>query len=277
MPPRLIHLVPRFACCWALWGGLCASSLLHAQDEFLVAPDNFGAEACIDCGDAVAFDPAMHGDRPWWPGWDQLGIRHSATHGRAFGRGGPLAGTSWLNRPYDFGLETGAFVMTERFSTNSSRNNDVLAAAHLGWDWDHYWGTQFRLGWTTPELSSSVGSNQRHSNNLLTYDLSMMYYPWGDSRARPYYRIGLGLTDVDFTNPAGVREDNTLFTVPVAMGIKYQTKRWMAFRAEAADHIVYGQNSASGVHNITLTFGLDWRFGGRPSGNWSSPGNRQTW
>ncbi len=115
------------------------------------------------------------------------------------------------------------------------------------------------------------------SNNVLLYDLSALYYPWGDSRVRPYWRFGVGLTDIDFINPAGVREDATLFSLPIGIGIKYQTQRWLALRAEVVDYITFGQNSASDMQNLTLTFGLEWRFGGRPTNDWSAPGRRNTW
>ena len=191
--------------------------------------------------------------------------------------------TSWLNRPYEFSLETGAFVMGSRLSSNNSRNNDILAAASLGWDWDHYWGSQARFAWTSPELTSNVdpvnvnNNSNNNSNNVFIYDLSLMYYPWGDSRVRPYYRAGLGLTDISFINESGLREDNSLFTMPLGIGMKYQAERWMAFRAEAVDNITFGQNSASTMHNFTLTVGFECRYGGRQTGGWSSPSKKNYW
>jgi len=236
------------------------------------------ADDCVDCGDGVSGGYSNGNyETPWWPGMYNFGFRNSRTHPRWSGSGSPLTGTSWLNRPYEIGIDTGAFIMTKGVSSNNRRNNDLMLATHVGWDWEHYWGTQFRIAYTTPELSSSVGDAQRHSNSLLMYDVTMLYYPWGDSRVRPYYRFGLGLTDLSFTNPAGNREDETLLTAPVGVGIKYQTKRWMALRAEAVDHIVFAQNNAAPMQNLTLTFGVEWRFGGRPSRSWSSPGTRQTW
>jgi hypothetical protein len=260
----------------------CAETTVPLEFEVLQPDgpfDELSHAACDDpaCGTELMRDDVWVDDDWWGVLYEKYRFRHSGRDGRWSGRGGPLRSTSWLNRPYDFGLETGAFVMGSAISSNNSRNNDVLAAVHLGWDWDHYWGTQFRVAWTTPELASSVASTNTASNDVLLYDLTMMYYPWGDSRVRPYWRFGLGLTDLDFINPAGNREDNTLLTLPLGIGIKYQTKRWMALRAEAVDHITLGQNSASNMQNFTLTFGLEWRFGGRPTSDWSSPTQRGTW
>lgn len=241
-----------------------ADDLEHT--EFSDAGDDFGYRS------KVALE-----DRRRLPSFGDLGFRHSATHGRWSGPGEPLRGTSWLNRPYEFGLDAGGFVMTKRISANSQRNNDVLAAAHLGWDWDHYWGSQVRVAWTSPDLSTPAAVQPRKSDDLMIYDLSMLYYPWGDSRVRPYYRFGAGLVDVDFTNPAGHREDNMLLTFPVGIGIKYQTKRWMALRGEVIDYITFGQNSAAGMQNLTFSLGMEWRFGGRPTNVWSSPSHRRAW
>lgn len=261
--------------------------------EFDAEPDGYLQEGdfsdpCVDCGDGIAYGAVPQNGRSfaksdatyesaWWPGMYNFGFRNSRTHPRWSGSGQPLSSTSWLNRPYEFGIDTGAFLMTNSVSSNSRQNNDVLLAAHLGWDWEHYWGTQLRVAYTTPELSTLTSATQTNSNTLMMYDLTMLYYPWGDSRVRPYYRFGVGLTDISFTNAAGNHEDNALFTVPVGVGIKYQTKRWMALRAEAIDHIVFAQNGASPMQNVTLTFGLEWRFGGRPTRGWSSPSQRRTW
>ncbi|QDU57852.1 hypothetical protein Pan181_40750 [Aeoliella mucimassa] len=237
-----------------------------------VAPSDW----CADEWGGPMVEPASSGSR--WSDWrERMRFRHSMMDGRAIGKGQPLRTTSWLNRPYEFGIDTGAFLMANDVSSNNTSNNDLMVAAHLGWDWDHYWGAQARMTWTTPEFASSVDSNDQNTNTLMMYDVSLMYYPWGDSRVRPYYRLGMGLTDLDFINPSGVREDNTLFTIPMGLGIKYQTERWMAIRAEAMDNIAWGQNSASSMHNFTLTIGFEWRYGGRPSSGWSSPAAQRTW
>jgi hypothetical protein len=212
--------------------------------------------------------------------YEKYRFRHSSIDGRATGRGFPLRGTSWLNRPYSIGFDVGAFVMTSEVSSNGNRNNDVLGAMTVGYDWDHFWGAQARWVWTSPELTTDIVSTDDPSNDLFIYDLSLMYYPWGDSRVRPYYRMGLGLSDVEFINPLGNIEDDMLFTMPIGFGVKYQTKRWFALRAEAVDNITIGQNSANSMHNFTLSFGMEWRLGGRPTtseNGWSSPSRVGTW
>ncbi|MEM8865962.1 MAG: outer membrane beta-barrel protein [Planctomycetota bacterium] len=215
------------------------------------------------------------GRHAWVVDW--LGRRHSSTHGRAIGPGQPLRGTSWLNRPYEIAAEFGALVMTDRPSQDVRSGNDLFAAIHAGWDWDHYWGGQVRVGWSTPELDNPSIVGEETSDNLFIFDTSVLYYPWGDSRTRPYLRVGVGLTDLEFTNSQNVRQAEHLFTVPLAIGIKHQMRRTMAWRAEFANNWAIGANEADSINNITLTFGLEGRFGGRSASYWAWNPRARSW
>ncbi len=206
-----------------------------------------------------------------------IDLRHSSSDGRYIGKGQPLQGTSWLNRPYEVGFETGAFLMAGRVASHVRANNDLMGAIHLGWDWDHYWGTQARVTWSTPSIGSGTMADPPDSSNMFIYDLSLMYYPWGDSKVRPYYRLGLGLTDFEYVNDQDLDQDASLFTIPFGFGIKYQSQRWMAWRAELVDNLAFGQNGTRTLNNFTLSFGAEWRFGGKPAPRWYSPSANQVW
>lgn len=223
---------------------------------------------CLECYDHASWDQS---GADWistkLAAFREFTSRNSATHGRSVGLGVPLRGTSWLNRPYEASLDFGAILMTGPVSAGADRANDKFAALSLGWDWDHYWGTQARLGWATPDLTAS--SSSEGSDNLFLADVSLMYYPWGDSRVRPYWRIGMGLTDVEFVDRNEVRQQEYLYTVPLAIGVKHQMRRWLVWRFEIADNIAFGLNDANTMHNLTLTAGIEARYGGRPGGYWA--------
>ena len=218
----------------------------------------------VYCGD----DYGAASRSPW------SGFRTSLSHGRAIGLGQPLRGTSWLNRPYEFSLETGALFMANDPGGAASKANDVVAAAQLGWDFDHYWGSQVRIAWSTPNYNNAVAPSSDASSDLVIYDASLLYYPWGDSRVRPYYRFGIGITDVDFIDGVGNPVSEALLTVPLGIGLKYQKHRWMAMRFEAVDNIAFGQGGANTLNNFTFTFGAEWRFGGRAAPQWRREGKR---
>lgn len=204
--------------------------------------------------------------RPWL--LRQFDLRHSATHGRAMGPGQPLRGTSWLNRPCSIAVDGGALLMADRPAANVRANNDLLGAISFGWDWDHYWGSQLRVGWSTPELLNTTQASVDSGDNLLLSDLSVLYYPWGDSRLRPYWRLGVGLTDIEYTNDFGLRQQDMLFTIPLGAGVKYQVRRHLAWRLELMDYVAVGQNETSSMNNLSITLGLEWRLGGRPDKSW---------
>lgn len=246
-----------------------------ASVEHLIADDG-GPEvwhedtAWEDDGWVVAGPPAgalrAHWHH-WRPGW--LPFRRAATHGRAIGAGEPLRGTSWLNRPVEVAGEVGALIMTGPPANDIRAANDLFAAVQLGWDWDHYWGSQLRLGWSTPEMDNPNVQEADLSDNFLLTDASVMYYPWGDSRTRPYVRFGFGLVDLEFTNSNNERQQENLFTMPLAIGVKRLVKRNLAMRAEFANNITFGANEADGADYITLSIGLEGRFGGKPDGYWA--------
>lgn len=214
------------------------------------------------------------GQSHWLIEW--LGGRHSSTHGRAIGPGQPLRGTSWLNRPYQVTAEFGALLMPSSVSPDVRSANDLFAAIQAGWDWDHYWGSQLRVGWSTPELINPSVTENRDSDNFFMTDASLLFYPWGDSRTRPYLRCGVGLTDLEFTDSSG-RQHETMFTVPLAIGVKHQLRRAVVWRAEFAYNQAFKSNNADSTQFITLTLGVEGRFGGKSSGYWAWRPRGRNW
>ncbi|MEM1303265.1 MAG: outer membrane beta-barrel protein [Planctomycetota bacterium] len=225
-----------------------------------------GLELCLE-GDAwnEAVDAAEH---PQLLRLQDFFSRSTETHGRSMGTGEPLRGTSWLNRPYEVSYQFGAFIMPTAPASGAPRDNDFFGSLHLGRDFDHYWGVEFRLGLSTPELNPSPGTGLRDSDTLTLADLGVMYYPWGDSRVRPYLRAGLGLTDIEFTS-GGTRQQESLFTVPFGFGVKYLSWRSAAWRAELINNFAIQSNGADTMGNLTLSFGIEHRFGGPPEGYWA--------
>ncbi|MCI0492188.1 MAG: porin family protein [Planctomycetes bacterium] len=215
--------------------------------------------------------------RPYLPGISWFGLRHSHTHGRHVGLGWPLTGSSWLNRPYYVGGELGTLWMTRSVEDSVSRDTDLFGGIYLGWDWDYYWGGELKFNWSTPELTNSQAPDAPRTDSLFLWSYSLMYYPWGDAMLRPYWRCGIGNTAVDFPTDWGSRHDEWLLTFPLGIGVKYPVRRWLAARAEVTDQLALGQNGIPTQHNLTLTFGLEWRFGARPKSYWPWYPSRHIW
>ena len=213
----------------------------------------------------------------YWPSMGWLGLRHSYTHGRSVGLGDPLVGTSWLNRPYYAGFDIGPLWMTRSVEDSVSRDTDLFGGVFLGCDWDHYWGTELAFHWATPELINSDAPDANRTDSLFIWSYSAMYYPWGDAAVRPYWRVGLGNTHIDFPLDDGSRHDEWLFTMPIGVGVKCSLRRWLAARAELTDQLAFGDSNVHTQHNLTLTCGLEWRFGVHPRSYWPWHPSRHIW
>ncbi len=206
-----------------------------------------------------------------------LNLRHSYTHGRNVGLGHPMVGTSWLNRPYYVGGELGNLWLTESVEPSVSDDVDAFGGVFFGCDWDHYWGSEFALLRATPELINSAAPDADRGDRLMIWSANLMYYPWGDSWFRPYWRWGIGATELDYPTDTGFRRDETLWTFPIGMGVKYPFRRWLAGRAELTDHWAWGNDGIATQHNISLTLGLEWHFGAHPRSYWPWHPSRHIW
>jgi hypothetical protein len=193
------------------------------------------------------------------------------------GLGGPLVGTSWLNRPYYVGGDLGTMWITQSPFDSVSRDVDMIGGVFLGCDWDHYWGNELAFRWSTPELANASATIVNRTDSLFLWNYSLMYYPLGDAAMRPYWRWGIGNTHVDFPLANGSRHDEWLLTLPIGLGVKYPIRRWLAARAELTDYLSFDGSFVSTQNNLTLTFGLEWRFGVHPRSYWPWHPSRHIW
>ncbi|HVT30138.1 MAG TPA: outer membrane beta-barrel protein, partial [Lacipirellulaceae bacterium] len=206
-----------------------------------------------------------------------FGLHHYSTDGRNIGMGIPLVGTSWLNRPYYVGGDIGPIWLTRHVSSDISTDTDLYGGVFGGWDWDYYWGTELAVHRATPELINSRAPDADRDDRLMEWTACLMYYPWGDAVYRPYWRCGIGATQIDFPTDSGHRRDEALWTFPVGIGLKYPLRHWLAARVEFADQIALGNSGVATQHDLTLTFGLEWRFGAHPRSYWPWNPSRHIW
>jgi hypothetical protein len=197
---------------------------------------------------------------------------HSQPH---VGRGRPLSGTSWLNRPWHFDMFAGA-VVPSSLTDQVDQRTDFIGGVRLGKDYDHYWGWEGRLGIALPRLTDGQDPPAPRNADVLFLDAKLMYYPWGDARWRPYTTIGLGLSNYKFSDERGARYAEVLFAMPFGVGVKWQYTRWCALRFDVVDNLTFAGAGVNTLHNVSFTFGFESRFGGRPRTYWPySPGIRR--
>ena len=71
---------------------------------------------------------------------------HPARH---VGFGEPLVGTSWLNRPFHAGWLVGGLFGDDLIAGQVDQDEDIFGGYRLGWDFDHYWGSELRFAFAT--------------------------------------------------------------------------------------------------------------------------------
>lgn len=210
--------------------------------------------------------------------WSEQPWFHSAERdGRHIGFGEPLTGTSWCNRPFHAGWLFGGLFGDDLTSGETQQRQDIVGGYRLGWDFDHYWGTEARLAFSNVDLFDA--SDPTASGNVKNQyvDINLLYYPWGDSRWRPFASAGLGWSNFEFTPSNGQTIDKALFTLPLALGAKYFFKNWMALRLTATDNWAFGQGQLNTMHNVMLTADVEVHFGGRRPSYFPYSGSLAPW
>lgn len=218
-----------------------------------------------------------------WPAFDRFATHLDGLlfrvkgYPRNIGRGQPLVGTSWLNRPYYAGWFMGTMWGDGIINGQLKQNNDFFGGYRLGWDPDYYWGVETRLAFAEMNLKTPENVRLSDTNDLFLADVSLLYYPWGDSRWRPYALVGLGFGHFHFQDAAAVGHNATLLGLPIGLGVKYQYRRWLAARFEALDNIAFANDGLDTMHNVSLTLGVEVRWGVHPRSYWPWQPSRHIW
>ena len=273
----------------------------HAQQPLSVFNDEIFAEPfaseggpgdCESCdSEAAAFDSweevvgEDHGLEVTWDDprlkpfdWVRhMGFRHSSTHGRHIGRGLPLEGTSWKNRPYHVDWFSGPLLGDDLISSRVGQDNELFGGFRIGWDFDYYWGLEARFGWSNPNVQFSTPLPESENGSYFVSDVDLVYYPWGDSKIRPYMLLGAGMARISFVDDAARNYNTTLFTMPFGGGIQFRQSRWLVWRLEVLDNLSYGADGVDTMHNISLTAGMELRFGSHPASYWPWQSSRSAW
>jgi hypothetical protein len=188
---------------------------------------------------------------------------------RALGFGQPLVGTSWQNRPFHADFFTGTMIGDDAIDGVIGQEAGFFVGGRLGWDYDYYWGVESRLGTAWMSLfDRQHPENNIGTGNILVWDMSLLYYPWGDSRWRPFVLVGTGIEQLDSYGSALPIYSGTLFELPFGAGLKYRFNEWLTWRVDVVDNFAIGTGSLDTMHNVSFSAGLEYRFGGHRRTYW---------
>ena len=188
---------------------------------------------------------------------------------RALGFGQPLVGTSWQNRPFHVDFFTGTMIGDDAIDGQIGQEAGFFVGGRLGWDYDYYWGVESRLGMAWMSLFDRQNpENNIGTGNILVWDMSLLYYPWGDSRWRPFILVGTGIEQLDSYGSALPVYSGTLFEIPFGAGLKYHVNEWLTWRVDVIDNFAIGTGSLDTMHNVSFSAGLEYHFGGHRRTYW---------
>ena len=181
------------------------------------------------------------------------------------GLGQPLQGTSWLNRPHFAGVFAGSWIGGSRLAEQVEQDSGLFTGYWLGSDLDHYWGCELRLSLFYVDIQYLPDGIQGGSTRNVVGDVNFLYYPWGDSRWRPYGSLGLGVSGFHFIDRDNVAVNHSGVELPIGLGVKYLSRHWLAMRFDVKDNIVFGGNDVKTTSNWSLTGGVEIHWGGDSS------------
>ena len=160
---------------------------------------------------------------------------------------GPEPNGNWGNEPVHFDTFLG--FLDDR----TAQNTGVLGGFRLGWDYDTYWGVETRLAFT---------SLQEDTGPVVIWDESLLYYPWGDSRVRPYLTLGVGMNEYRIVDPiTDLHHRQNLVDMPFGFGFKYRLHEWLVLRFDVLDNLAFGSGGLGTMNNFSFTTGFEYRFG----------------
>lgn len=201
----------------------------------------------------------------------------------------PLVRQSWGYRPFSLGAVFGFIEGSALIDDWVYQDNGVIAGFRIGWDHQHYWGLEMRFAWASLDTYNGWRAEQAAgypnaeaiypggTNDMFFWDTNLMWYPTGDTRCRPYLAAGLGLATVDFADALGTQWSDTMFALPLSVGLKYRCTDHVALRLEATENLVFGSRPIGFFEDLSVTGGVEWRFGGARRAYWPWNPGRHYW
>ncbi|MBI3467214.1 MAG: hypothetical protein HY000_29730, partial [Planctomycetes bacterium] len=175
----------------------------------------------------------------------------------------PLESAGWLYRPLSASIFTGVVFGDNLISGRVDQDSGIVGGLRFGWDLEPDWGIETRFAMGTIEIIDQRSAEQLQENDPILWDTSLLYYPWGETRWRPFLTFGAGLAHHSFVDDQGQQLNSLVFGLPFGVGLKYRLTDRLAARGEFVDNFTFAGSGIESMHNLTLTAGLELRFGGR--------------
>lgn len=174
------------------------------------------------------------------------------------------AGTPWLTQPLSFSKFAGGFGSNEPIENRLETGIGLATGVRTCWDFAPRWGVESRLGFARTSLGSPGPGQLASHENFWFWDAEFVFYPWPDTLWRPFVFAGSGMTDVRYIDQAGIHLHQSLFHIPLGIGIKRQIYGEHAFRIDIGDNLLFTDiRPREYIHSVSIVAGFEFRFGGR--------------
>lgn len=205
----------------------------------------------------AAPDEVIEGELPpeeasWLP---HLTLPHPDMSEQLWRPGDLVEDTYFLRRPWHAGFLVGT-MDGDRLTSGTDQQTDWFDGLRFGNDFSPCWGWEVRSAFFSPDLTY-VDPTQRGRATNWFLDVNVLHYPWGDTRVRPFWSIGLGGAQFKFVDEDQRDIREWVVDVPLAIGCKYHWKPWLVLRGELTDTVVFGNENINTLNNLSLSVGAE--------------------
>ena len=206
---------------------------------------------------------------------------------------GPVPWANWSAYPLSVGCFAGVVNGGPMIEDWVGTKYGFDGGWRLGWDATPNWGLETRFAFGSPQLYDSYRavqalesldktngltfSDPQRSAELFQWDVEVLYYPWAETRLRPYFLTGMGMTNIYFTDILGKNTQTTCLSLPLGLGVKYLCSEDLAVRFDFLDDVALSSNHLQTQQNLSLTAGVELRFGGSRKVYWPFDPSRSFW
>ena len=205
----------------------------------------------------------------------------------------PVPWANWSEHPLSIGCFAGMINGGPLISDWIGTSTGFDGGWRIGWDANPNWGAESRIAFASPKLYDSYDSllaldafdkannlsfaPSHREAELFQWDVEILYYPWGETRLRPYFLTGMGLTNIYFNDVLNHTTETTSLSLPLGLGVKYLCSESLAVRLDLIDDIALASNHLETQQNLSLTAGVELRFGGSRKVYWPWDLGREFW
>jgi hypothetical protein len=201
---------------------------------------------------AACEDPPFAEDGSWWPRWTAPQFDQ---YEQLWRPGDLVDDTYFLRRPWSFGFFAGP-MDGGRLTDGVDQSSETFGGFRFGNDFAPRWGWEARSAFYSPDLAYSDSPAQAFAQNWFL-DMNVLHYPWGDTRIRPFWSIGLGAAHLKFADEDGRSIRDWMPDLPLAIGCKYQWRPWLSVRGEFTDTIVFGNENFDTHRSLSFSLGAE--------------------